>query len=94
MTHHLHDRLHSGALRVVDVHATLWHSGVSWWVTAREGWWSAHRLRQGAQPLPSGTPLPRGRARVMDLGAKPPRGPEEQPKRARGWDISWSLRSS
>src|SRR6266403_4163358 len=30
LTRHLRARLHRGALLVVDVDATLWHSGLSW----------------------------------------------------------------
>ena len=59
MTHYLRDRLHRGALLVVDVNATLWHSELSWCAA-----WTA-----------------RG------MGERPP-PPDEQPKRARVWDIS------
>ena len=38
----------------------------------REGWWSAHLLRQGAQSLPGLSPLPRGGARVRHPAGKDP----------------------
>jgi hypothetical protein len=38
----------------------------------REGGWSAHLLRQGAQPLPGLSPLPRGGARVRHPAGKDP----------------------
>ena len=66
MTHHLRDRLHSGALLVVDVDATMWHSGLSWCAA-----WTAGGMVErppppaGAQPLPGFSPLPRDGARVM-----------------------------
>src|SRR5262249_21223172 len=37
MTHHLRDRLHGGGWLVVDAHATLWHSGVAWYVAGAGG---------------------------------------------------------
>jgi len=60
----------------------------------REAWGSAHLLRHRDQPLPGLSPWPRGGAYGLYLRARTPRGPDQQPKRARVWELSWSLWSS
>src|SRR5262249_22500980 len=50
MPHHLRARLHRGALLVVDVDATLWHSELSWCVA-----WTAGGMVERPPP-PAGGP--------------------------------------
>src|SRR6266478_9644171 len=50
LTRHLRDRLHRGALLVVDVDATLWHSGLSWCAA-----WTARGMVERPPP-PAGRP--------------------------------------
>src|SRR5712691_12914978 len=54
-----------GGVLVVDVDATLWHRGLSWWAA-----WTAGGMVERPPP------------------------PDEQPQRARVWDIFLSLLSS
>src|SRR5713101_5462215 len=95
MIHYLRDRLHRGALLVVDVDAPLWHSGLSWCAA-----WTAGGMVERPPP-PAGGPATAWPLAVATRGsacdAPCGQGPREvlmsSPRRARVWDIFLSLLS-